>query len=196
MCGRRRGYASVRSGSATCHAAVRCEAALRSDPELTKPGGEPLGADGETGGAPRRKWLWLLAGAAVLIGVIVLFSRSSSGTAKPAKGDAVAVRAVPVVATAVKVGDLGVYLNGLGTATAVNTVTVRSRIDGQLVSVAFREGQLVHAGELLAQIDPRPFQVQLQQAEAQSARQGALDNANVIRAPPGAIQQDAVHASS
>src|SRR5207249_12088741 len=58
----------------------------------------------------------------------------------------------------------------LGTVTAFNTVTVRSRVDGQIVNVAFKEGQYVHEGDVLVQIDPRPFQVQLEQAEGQLAK--------------------------
>jgi multidrug efflux system membrane fusion protein len=77
-----------------------------------------------------------------------------------------------VVATAQQ-GDLPVYFNGLGTVTAFNTVTVHSRVDGQLISVAFKEGQFVHEGDLLAQIDPRPFQVQLEQAQGQLAKDQA-----------------------
>jgi multidrug efflux system membrane fusion protein len=80
---------------------------------------------------------------------------------------------VPVVVAAAQHGDLPVYFNGLGTVTAFNTVTVRSRVDGQLVSVAFKEGQFVHEGDLLAQIDPRPFQVQLEQAQGQLAKDQA-----------------------
>ena len=75
---------------------------------------------------------------------------------------------------------MSLYLNGLGTVTAFNTVTIRSRVDGQLVRVAFREGQSVQAGDLLAEIDPRPFQVQLAQAEGQLAHdQALLNNAKV-----------------
>jgi membrane fusion protein, multidrug efflux system len=70
-------------------------------------------------------------------------------------------------------GDLPVYFNGLGTVTAFNTVTVRSRVDGQLISIAFKEGQFVHEGDILAQIDPRPFQVQLAQAMGQLAKDQA-----------------------
>ena len=81
--------------------------------------------------------------------------------------------AVPVVvATAVK-GDLPVYLIGLGTVTAFNTVTVRSRVDGQIVKVNFTEGQFVHQGDALIEIDPRPYQVMLEQAEGQLAKDQA-----------------------
>lgn len=89
-----------------------------------------------------------------------------------------ASRGVPVVAATARQGDLGIYLTGLGSATAFNMVTVRARVSGQLVKVGFQEGQLVRKGDLIAEIDPRPFQVQLAQAEGQMARdQAQLKNA-------------------
>ena len=79
-----------------------------------------------------------------------------------------------VITVAARKVDMPVYLRGLGTVTASNTVTVRSRVDGQLVQIAFREGQVVKQGDLLAEIDKRPFEVQLAQAKGQLARDQAL----------------------
>jgi multidrug efflux system membrane fusion protein len=73
-----------------------------------------------------------------------------------------------------------VYLGGLGTITPLAAITVRTRVDGELLQVGFTEGQDVHRGDLLARIDPRPFQVQLEQAQGQLLRdQALLDNARV-----------------
>jgi membrane fusion protein, multidrug efflux system len=87
------------------------------------------------------------------------------GVSKP--DAAPAARPVPVVAVTARQGDMDLYLNGLGTVTALYTVTLRSRVDGELITVNFTEGQVVKKGDLLAQIDPRPYQVQRQQAEGQ-----------------------------
>ncbi|WP_243304951.1 MdtA/MuxA family multidrug efflux RND transporter periplasmic adaptor subunit [Geothrix oryzisoli] len=110
----------------------------------------------------------ILAAAAIL--ALALFGRSGKKGAdkNPAGG-----RPVPVVAAQARLGDMPVSLTGLGTVTALNTVTVKSRVDGQLVRVAFTEGQMVGQGQLLAEIDPRPFQVQLMQAEGQLAKDRA-----------------------
>ncbi|MCQ8119298.1 MdtA/MuxA family multidrug efflux RND transporter periplasmic adaptor subunit [Methylomonas rosea] len=81
---------------------------------------------------------------------------------------------VSVAVALARQGDLPIYLNGLGTVTPLHTVTVRSRVDGELIRVAFTEGQAVRQGELLAEIDPRPFQVAVQQAEGQLLRDEAL----------------------
>lgn len=138
--------------------------------------------------APRRtgrRWLWfpvlLLAGA----GAWYLWSKagvtpaaSSSVAAKGAKKGASGT--VPVVAVKARRGNIGVYINGLGSVTPIYTVTVKSRVDGQLMSVHFKEGDIVHKGDLLVEIDPRPFQVALEMAEGQMAKDEAtLANARV-----------------
>ena len=82
-------------------------------------------------------------------------------------------RIVPVTAVEARQGDMDLNLNGLGTVVASNTVTIRSRVDGELIEVAFAEGQPVEAGDLLAVVDPRPYEVQLRRAEAELARDEA-----------------------
>ena len=131
-------------------------------------------------------WLWVLVVAGMVVGVWYFRgARTPSEAANPSApavpgrgrggpGDAgMGNFSVPVVAAVAQHGDLPVYFNGLGTVTAFNTVTVRSRVDGQIVNVAFKEGQFVHEGDLLVQIDSRPFQVQLEQAEGQLAKDQA-----------------------
>src|SRR6476469_4824242 len=87
---------------------------------------------------------------------------------------------IPVAVAKAEVRDLPVLLNGLGSVDAFNTVAVKSRIDGQLIQVPVKEGQEVKQGELLAEIDPRPYQVQLSQAEATLFKdQAALKDARL-----------------
>jgi multidrug efflux system membrane fusion protein len=87
---------------------------------------------------------------------------------------------VPVVVSSVSRSSVPVYLNGLGNVSAFYTVTVKSRVDGQLMKIDFKEGDLVKEGQVLAEIDPRPYQVQLQLAQATLARDQALvDNAKL-----------------
>jgi len=88
--------------------------------------------------------------------------------------------AVPVSLTAVEKADFPVYLTGLGAVQAFNTVVVRTRVDGQIDKIAFQEGQTVSQGDLLAEIDPRPFQAVLDQAKAKKTQDEAnLANANL-----------------
>jgi len=103
-------------------------------------------------------------------------------------------RATPVVASPATQGDIDVMVNGLGTVTPLRTVTVRTRVEGELVRVLFEEGQLVKAGQLLAEIDPRAFQVQLAQAQGQLARDRALlENARLdLERYKTLFQQDSI----
>lgn len=87
---------------------------------------------------------------------------------------------VPVRVEPVRVGDFPLYYKALGTVTATNTVNVRSRVAGELMKIHFKEGQQVKAGDLLAEIDPRPYRIALQQAEGTLAQnQAQLKNAQV-----------------
>ena len=87
---------------------------------------------------------------------------------------------IPVTFSRVQLADFPVYLNGLGTVQPYNTVTVRSRVDGQIIKVAFKQGQMVKEGDILVQIDPRPYQAALDQALAKKAQDEAnLKNAQL-----------------
>src|SRR6185369_8642772 len=87
---------------------------------------------------------------------------------------------VPVMVSQAEKGDIGVYVTGVGTVTPRNTITVTTRVDGQLMAGRYKEGDTVKKGAPLVEIDPRPFQVQLEQAEGQLAKdQAALQNARI-----------------
>jgi multidrug efflux system membrane fusion protein len=103
---------------------------------------------------------------------LLLWSACQNADSKD-KALAAAPRSVPVAVTQATQQDFPVYLTGLGSVTAFNTVSVKSRVDGQLVRVNFREGQMVHQDDLLVLIDPRPYEVQLAQAQAQLFRDQA-----------------------
>jgi membrane fusion protein, multidrug efflux system len=131
----------------------------------------------------RPRWLIVLAVAvALMIGVYLLrfWSVGSQLATQKDRRSGIDAQSVPVVTATAKSGDMAVYLNGLGSVVPYNTITVKSRVDGQLTKVLFQEGQMVSNGQLLAEIDPRPFEVQLAQAEGQLARdQALLTNAQV-----------------
>jgi membrane fusion protein, multidrug efflux system len=137
---------------------------------------------GSQGAAKSRWWAWVLL-LVVVVGVFWYYRGRNSqadvaGAGGKGPGGAPGMGApgsfvVPVVVATASKGDLPVFLNGLGNVTAFNTVTVRSRVDGQIVKINFVEGQNVAAGQALVEIDPRPYQVQLEQAEGQLAKDQA-----------------------
>ena len=135
-----------------------------------------------TTGATHRWRPWqrrLLIVTAVLVVGYAAIVRPLTRSAGPARAGA-GFGAVPVTAEPARKADLNVRIVALGTVTPVNTVTVRSLVDGQLQKILFTEGQLVEAGAPLAEIDPRPFEVQKAQAEAMLARdQALLDNSRL-----------------
>jgi multidrug efflux system membrane fusion protein len=110
----------------------------------------------------------------------LLYSRHKASAAEAAKAAAPSDRAVPVVLATVEKKDVAVYLDGLGNALPTYTVTVHTQVNGPLSSVNFKEGQFVHKGDLLAQVDPRPYLAVLHQAEAALVRDEAtLKNAQL-----------------
>ena len=119
--------------------------------------------------------LVVVIGAAVGYGWYATRSTPApAGATAPPAGKKGMAGPIPVVATPARSGEIDLIINGLGTVTPLRTVTVRSRVDGELMRVLFQEGQAVKEGQLLAEIDPRNFQVQLEQAQGQLARDQAL----------------------
>jgi multidrug efflux system membrane fusion protein len=131
---------------------------------------------------PRRRWVWVSLCVLLALGLTAfVWSRiAASKAASAAKAAALHPPALPVVATKSRTGDIGVYDSGLGAVTPFATVTVRTRVDGQLMSVRYREGDTVHLGDLLAEIDDGPYQAALTQAEGALLRdQAELENARI-----------------
>jgi membrane fusion protein, multidrug efflux system len=136
-----------------------------------------------------RTKLIVIIAALIAVGGVALAGehlRAATETGQPA----VPPPAVPVVAGTVHQGDVPIYLRGVGTVIAYNNVIVRSQITGQIVKIAFKQGQTVHQGDLLAQIDPRPYQAQLDQAIANRDRdQAQLVNAQANLSRYTSLQQ-------
>jgi multidrug efflux system membrane fusion protein len=130
-----------------------------------------------------RRHPYVLGSIALLVAVVGAGTLALSGpwrSTAGAQGGAPAPPRVPVAMALARTRNVSVYLNGLGAVTPLNTVTVKSRVDGELIAVRFQEGQIVSSGELLAEIDPRPFEAQLTQFEGQLERdQALLDNARL-----------------
>ena len=154
------------------------ESHVTDRPEETSPHAAPAGAikypelDPGKGKRGKRHWLvWWVIFALIGYGCYRLYRFTSGNKQEMAsKRSAVRNQTITVGVASAQTGNLPVYLSGLGTVTAFNTVSVKPRIDGQLVNIAFREGQFIHKGDLLAQIDPRPYQVALQSAESSLAQ--------------------------
>jgi membrane fusion protein, multidrug efflux system len=147
----------------------------------------------------KRKWPWILSAALLLlIGFFWyrggLNSTASQKSALAKAGRGVANAAIPVVSTKATTGDIGVYVTGLGAITPIATVTVRSRVDGQLMNVHFKEGEYVRVGDPLIDLDPQPYQAVVLQAEGALARdQALLANAKVdVDRYTTLLKQDAI----
>ena len=126
------------------------------------------------------RWLVLISAVAVLgyFGWQRFHEPDAATKAQQSSAGSQRVAAVPVTVAPVEKTDFPVYLNGLGTVQGFNTVVVRTRVDGQIDKIAFKEGQLVNQGDLLAEIDPRPYQAILDQAKAKKSQ----DEANLANA--------------
>ena len=126
---------------------------------------------------------WKIGLLVCLVAVIayVFWSNAGGAQSRAALQEPIpGAQSVPVATVAAKTGSMPVYLTGLGSVTPLNTVTVKTQINGQLMSVRYQEGQIVKAGDLLAEIDPRPLQAQLTEFEGQLARdQALLENARL-----------------
>ncbi|HEY0456949.1 MAG TPA: efflux RND transporter periplasmic adaptor subunit, partial [Verrucomicrobiae bacterium] len=160
----------------------------QQDPRTTKLPESPRelapGALPEAHSGGRGVWVWLVV-LLLIAGIVTLVIYRRHGQSGQAGGPGgarggMANFPVPVVAGVVSKQDVPIYLDGLGTVQAFNTVTVRSRVDGQLQKIMFTEGAEVKAGQVLAQIDPEPLKTQVAQAEAKKAQDEAqLANAQI-----------------
>jgi len=138
--------------------------------------GQPPGPGPKKPASPGRNMAIIIGLCVLLVGTAVWLTRHKAALAekKGPGGRSMELPPVPVVAGVVAQKDMPVYLEGLGSVQAFNTVTVRARVDGEVKKIAFIEGQDVHAGDLLAQIDPDPYRAALAQAVAKKGQDEAL----------------------
>jgi len=126
---------------------------------------------------PRKSYTWVWVVVVILLLLAVFYFYRQHQKAAQATAQAKLPRpSAPISTTTARTGDIGVYINALGTVTPVYTATITSRVDGQITNVAYREGQMVHKGDLLIEIDPRPFQAALTQAQGTLAKDEAVLN--------------------
>jgi membrane fusion protein, multidrug efflux system len=160
-------------------------------PRFSDSSQEPPGLPPEPQGTRHsRPWIWLI-GLVLVLGVAYFMyhqyqaAQLAHQTTAARRGGGV----VPIATGVVSKGDIGVYVEGLGAVTPINTVSVTSRVQGQIVAIHYREGQMVHTGDPLVDIDPRPYEAQLSQVEGQLARdeatlaQARIDLAIAPRSP-------------
>ena len=174
-------------------ATTREEELSGREPQAALPAPEPhraLPAPKKPANTAARKWIILLV-ILLAIGTTVWMIRRNGqqATEQSQKMDAAANRPTPVQTQAVEQRTMPIYLTALGTVTAYNTVTIKPRVDGQLLSVNVREGQAVTKGQLLLEIDPRPYQAALAQAEGVLAK----DQANAKNADAEAARYTALY---
>src|ERR1700735_2089172 len=163
-----------------------------SPPSMTDPTSDSL----QNAGERKRRNRWRAATViVVLLAVVVwiIYHSKQSQIAK-ARGSEGADAPVAVATASAMKGDMPVSIPALGTVTPLATVTVKTQISGQLTQVAFKEGQMVHEGEFLAQIDPRPYQAALDQALGNLRRdQALLANAKVdLKRYEGLVAEDSI----
>ena len=120
-----------------------------------------------------RWWAWAIGALILAMIGYWLLARNSAAPSASQGSAAMGHQAVPVTVAPASQGEFNRYITALGSVTPLNTVTVKTQVNGQLVSVNFKEGQMVREGELLAQVDPRPFQAALEQAQGQLAKDKA-----------------------
>jgi len=125
-------------------------------------------------GTKHHWWIWLVVALAVVGAYVLYRQHQAAGQAAQAQQAAGAQRGVPVTTGKASKGDIGVYVEALGAVTPVNTVNVTSRVQGQIMEVHYREGQMVRKGDPLLDIDPRPYQAALEQTQGQLAHDQAL----------------------